>query len=194
MSKRLFAGVSVEATDALRELAENLRQALRNERIRWDRLDHPHATVWFFGAVEETRIPELERALEVAASGVSAFNMKIQGLGTFGSARRPGVVWLGIESESGLRQLFAALVAPLAAGGWPPEPREFAPHLTLGRISGLRDMRLFRETLERYREAVVQAQSVQELILYESVLGRGGAKHVPLGRFALKWPPGANRA
>jgi RNA 2',3'-cyclic 3'-phosphodiesterase len=194
MAQRLFAAVAVAASEALRKLMRELQAELRDERIRWDRLENPHGTLWFFGDTGEERIPELERALAAAAAEMPAFTMAIRGLGLFGSAQHPSVVWLGIESGTGLKNLFEAMAARLGEVGWAPEKREFLPHLTLGRISGLRDARRFAETLERYREVVVQEQAVTELILYESLLRRGGAEHVPLGRYALSDRTGANRA
>ena len=194
MAKRLFAAVAIEASAALREVAENLRRELGSERVRWERLRHPHATLWFFGSTAEERIPELQRALAAAAAQVPVFTMKIRGVGTFGGPRHPRVVWLGLESGPGLADLFAAMVARLAPGGWEPEPRAFRPHLTLGRISALRDARRFGETIERCREIAIPDQAVRELVLFESRLRPGGAEHVPLGRYALKGPGGADSA
>jgi hypothetical protein len=48
-AKRLFAGVAVAATDELRRVLEELRRGLREERIRWMRLEKLHLTVEFFG-------------------------------------------------------------------------------------------------------------------------------------------------
>ena len=185
-ARRLLAGVRVEATKALRELTADLRRELRAERIRWDRLEQPHVTVWFFGETAAERIPELARALRGAAAEVPAFTMAIGGPGVFGSARHPRVVWLGAEAGTGLRRLFDALAARLRETGREPEAREFAPHLTLGRISELRDARRLAEALERRRGIVVQEQRVREWILFESLLGPGGAQHVPLATFPLR--------
>ena len=44
-ARRLFAGVRVEATKALRELTADLRRELRAERIRWDRLEQEDSKV-----------------------------------------------------------------------------------------------------------------------------------------------------
>jgi RNA 2',3'-cyclic 3'-phosphodiesterase len=189
MVKRLFAAVPVEASEALRERVRELQCELQGERIRWDRLQHPHVTLWFFGATGEERIPELERALARAAGEVPAFTMKIGGLGAFGGARHPRVIWLGVETGPELQHLFDALAAGLGVAGWKPEARKFAPHLTLGRMEGLRDAQRFKEMMARHGGKVVPGQPVRELILFESLLGRGGAEHVPLARWPLS---GAN--
>lgn len=182
-TRRLFAGIAVEATEALREVAGALRRELRGERIRWVPPENLHLTLEFFGEIEEGRIPELEAALAKAAAGTREFTMKIGGPGAFGGARHPRVVWLGIDSE-GLRELRGRTVAALREAGWEPEPREFAPHLTLGRMEGVRDLRRFRESMERHRGAPAQEQAVKELIFFESVAGR----YVPRNRWPLAGP------
>ena len=62
-TRRLFAGIAVEATEALREVAGALRRELRGERIRWVPPENLHLTLEFFGEIEEGRIAELEAAL-----------------------------------------------------------------------------------------------------------------------------------
>jgi 2'-5' RNA ligase len=60
----------------------------------------------------------------------------VAGLGCFPNARRPRVVWVGLDEPTGalarLREAVEAEVAPL---GFPTERRPFSPHLTLGRVN-----------------------------------------------------------
>jgi 2'-5' RNA ligase len=169
--KRLFAGVAVEATEALRRRKAELQRELRGERIRWTRLENLHLTVEFFGETEEGRIPELTGALAKAAAGARAFAMKLAELGTFGGARHPRILWLGVEAE-GLRMLHDRVEAALREIGWRPEDRGFAPHLTLGRIDGLKNAERFNEMLQSQIGRAAEEQAVRELVLYESVSGR----------------------
>ena len=164
-SRRLFAGVKVAATAALRQRMAELQRELRGERIRWTRLENLHLTVEFFGATDEARIPELAGALAQAAEAAPAFTMKLEGLGTFGGARQPRVLWLGVAS-AGLQALHGRVAAALREIGWKPESREFAPHLTLGRIARLKDPPRFEETVQSGWGGGVQ--DVRELILFES--------------------------
>jgi RNA 2',3'-cyclic 3'-phosphodiesterase len=179
-ARRLFAGVRVEATEELRARMSGLQQELRGERIRWTRLENLHLTVEFFGETEEARVPELEQALAQAAAGAKAFKLKLTGLGTFGGVRHPRVLWLGVESE-GLKELHGRVEAALHEAGREPEAREFAPHLTLGRIDRLKDAERFAEVVEGQRAWTVEEQAVRELILFESV----GGRYVPIGRWPL---------
>ena len=181
-SKRLFAGVEVPASAGLRRALAELQRELRGERIRWTRLENLHLTVEFFGATAAERIPELEKALAVAAGQSAAFTLRFAELGTFGGARHPQVLWMGVESE-GLAALHDRVAAELRAAGRTPEARAFAPHLTLGRIARLNDPEKFAAAVAAPREGAAPDLAIGELILFESVAGR----YVPIGR----WPLGS---
>ena len=179
-TRRLFAGVAVAATEEMRGWGGELRGGLRGEGIRWARLENLHVTVEFFGEVGEERMGGLAQALGRAAAGAQGFPLRLAGVGTFGGALHPRVLWLGVES-AGLRDLHGRVAAALREAGWEPEAREYRPHLTLGRIDRLEDLRRFTEVVSRCRAPETEAQGVRELILYESAAGR----HVPLARWEL---------
>ncbi len=181
-ARRLFAGIQVETADALRQLAADLQRDLRGERIRWVRLENLHLTVEFFGETAEERIPEIERALARAAAATPAFAVELRAPGTFGGPRHPRVLWLGVQSD-GLQALHANTATALRENGWRPDPRPFAPHLTLGRIGRLNDARVFAAVVGRLRPPPIPPSPVRALILFESVAGR----YVPLAT----WPLGA---
>lgn len=178
--KRLFAGVAVTATEEMRRTLAQLQRELRQEKIRWTRLEKLHLTVEFFGFVELERIPELEGALAQAAAGTPPFALSLGGLGTFGRPRHPRVLWMGVEA-TGLMVLHDATVAALRTAGWRPEARPFAPHLTLGRMERLQDAAKFQSRLAAACAWPAQVQEVRELILYESLNGQ----YLPLSRWAL---------
>ena len=179
-TKRLFAGVAVAAGEDLRRMLAELQARLRGEAIRWTRLDNLHLTVEFFGATDPARIPELEAALAAAAARAAPFELRWGGWGTFGPPRQPQVLWRGVDAP-GLGELHEAVAAELRAAGRTPEARPFAPHLTLGRLGRLKNARTFHERLAAMPAGELPAQSVRELLLYESAAGR----YVPLARWPL---------
>lgn len=181
MTKRVFAGVAVEASAVLKAWLAELQRELPAERIRWVPPEKFHLTIEFFGEVDEARLPELAEALAAGAQAATAFKLGVGHLGTFGGARHPRVIWLGIESE-GLQVLHDRVATALQERGWRPEARKFTPHLTLGRIARIRDLQQFQAAIAPRREAAVEQQAVRELILYETVPGR----YVPLGRWPLR--------
>ena len=177
--RRLFAGVKVEVSAGLRRRVAGWQQALRAERIRWVRLENLHLTIEFFGETEEARIPELRQALGAAAEGMPSFRMRLGKPGVFGPPRHPRVLWLGVESE-GLVALHGRVEESLRAAGWRPESRPFSPHLTLGRMDGVKNGERFQEALAGVGDDG-EEQVAGELILFESVAGR----YVPIGRWPL---------
>ncbi len=54
-TRRIFAGVSVEATEALRAGLAELQRELRGERIRWTRMENLHLTVVAEGVETEAQ-------------------------------------------------------------------------------------------------------------------------------------------
>ncbi|HAL92609.1 MAG TPA: RNA 2',3'-cyclic phosphodiesterase [Verrucomicrobia bacterium] len=183
--RRLFAGVEVAATEELRALVADLRRELDGERIRWVRLENMHLTVEFFGETPEERIPDLEQALAKAAAGAQAFTMKIGGLGLFGGARHPKVIWLGVE-PGGLGRLHECVNAGLRERGREPEVREFTPHVTLGRMGWLKNVSRFNGVVETHRNWTAPGQPVTELILFESISGKEGLNYVARARYPLR--------
>ena len=180
MARRLFAGVAVAVPDALREWLAGLQRELHADRIRWVRPENLHLTVEFFGETSEERIPALMDALTAAAAAVPAFMLSFGELGVFGGARHPRVIWLGVES-GGLFALHDQVANALRVCGWQPDPRTFSPHLTLGRITRLRDLPTFRNVLVRHGRDPAREQAVHELLPYEIMAGR----YLPIRRWAL---------
>ncbi len=184
MRRRLFAGVAVEATDALRRRAEEWRQVLGG-RVRWVRMENLHLTVEFFGETEEEWIPRLEQALACAAREVPGpVDLAVGGAGMYGSPRHPRVLWLGVES-AGLSGLHARVQEALHEAGWPSEAvRPYSPHLTLGRFkAGARES--FLNRWPSMPDAPVTCPPVRELILFESVRGPAGIAYEKRNRWRL---------
>ena len=118
--------------------------------------------------------------MAAAAGQSAAFTLRFAELGTFGGARQPRVLWMGVESQ-GLAALHDRVAAELRAAGRTPEARAFAPHLTLGRIARLNDPGKFAAAVAAPREGAAPDLAIGELILFESVAGR----YVPRARWPL---------
>src|SRR5579875_1947161 len=62
------------------------------------------------------------------------FSLSLAGTGVFGGDR-PHNLWVGVERSSGLLALHDKIEQALVRTGLPPEPRKFAPHVTLARLN-----------------------------------------------------------
>ena len=104
--------------------------------VRWSRLDGVHLTVKFYGDVDSERLPDIQAGLARAAAQAAPMRLAVEGLGVFPNPQRPQVIWAGLAGDlSGLHTLQAAVEAEATALGFKAEEREYAPHLTLGRVN-----------------------------------------------------------
>ena len=150
-------------------------------RLRWVRSANLHLTLRFLGATAATSIPALEAAVDRAAHGSAPFEARLAGAGAFPSPARPRAVFLRVgEGAARLEALAARLAAELAEDGWPPGERPFAAHLTLARSDGVPGAPAAVDALAAAATALDAAWTVDRIVLFESVLGGGPARYVPL--------------
>jgi 2'-5' RNA ligase len=143
----------------------------------WSKPDNLHLTVRFVGAVERDLVEEIAGQV-----GGPAFDLALGEIDTFRRGRLARVVWIGVDQGvEPLRALAARVEAACRAAGLEPETRAFRAHLTLARARP-RDgavLPVLPPPPELY------PWRTDELVLYSSHLGRGGAVHEPIRRIAL---------
>jgi 2'-5' RNA ligase len=131
--------VAIELPEGIRAALEAMQQRLAAARLplRLVRPEGIHLTLAFIGDIPTAQVPVLRGAVAQAAAGVPVFTLRAEGLGMFPNARRPRVVWAGVqgdpEDRARLTLLHGHLAAALRAAGFTSDPR-FDPHLTLGRV------------------------------------------------------------
>jgi 2'-5' RNA ligase len=135
---RTFIAIRLDAEleENLGRTQDRLREQMAPRSVRWVRPGGIHLTLKFLGDTPLDKVDEVKVALVRAAGQGAPFTFSVAGLGCFPNARRPRVVWVGLDEPTGalarLREAVEAEVAPL---GFPTERRPFSPHLTLGRVN-----------------------------------------------------------
>jgi RNA 2',3'-cyclic 3'-phosphodiesterase len=184
---RLF--VALELTASARDILTRWRGAPLREisALRPVPAEHLHVTLCFLGSRPVGEIDDI-----AAACGVVAGEPVVSS--RFGEAvwlprRRPGVLAVGLEDDSGgVARVQAALASALVAGGWyAPESRPFFAHVTAARVSAK------GERFRPPRLAPPPAAEVRcsRVTLYRSRLGSSGARYEPLVTVELGSSPGA---
>lgn len=188
------------------ELPDESRAALTRQRarlarvlpeIRWVEPATWHITLAFLGELDDKTLVAATDAARSAAREGRPCDVRIEGLGTFGSRRAPRVVWAGVGGEvAQLRALHARLASALADHGFAPGARPFAPHLTLARVKSP----LQADALERLRaeeEAAagheLAAWRATQLSVMKSQLLQRGAQYSCLHAFPLGGQPCTGR-
>ncbi|WP_298357283.1 RNA 2',3'-cyclic phosphodiesterase [Rhodoblastus sp.] len=105
---------------------------------RW--IDPPdyHFTLRFFGDVDARVAQNLAADLAETASfsGAMPLRLELDEIGVFGG-RSPRTLYARVKSDPLLTRLQTAHEAIARRNGLAPEPRKFAPHVTLARLRGV---------------------------------------------------------
>jgi 2'-5' RNA ligase len=178
------AFVALDLDEAIRESLEGLLTRLRSELrgVSWVRPEGMHLTLRFLGPSAPSALEAMKPKLAAAASRCPPAAPAVSGLGTFPDRGRVRVLWIDIGVPASILALQAECETAAVEAGFPPEPRAFRPHLTLGR---------WRDGAPRPALPPVDlgAATVTSLVLYRSDLHPAGARYTPLARFALGGVP-----
>jgi 2'-5' RNA ligase len=179
---RLF--VALDLSNEVRSAISRFYETLRVEipLAGWARSDGIHVTLKFIGEVQNERVAQIENALS-AVNSPAPVEMNFRGAGFFPDERRPRVFWIGIDSTPNLSEIAAQIETQLEPLGIARESREFKPHLTLARISDSRGIEKLREALRRNGPIDFGTIRTNEMHLFQSELGLGGARYTRLKTF-----------
>ncbi len=185
--KRIFIAIKVEAGGEMQRMTANLKALLGSESIKWVDIGNMHVTLAFLGDTEEERIGSLAGVVKDKCAGFGDFEFTIKGTGVFRNFRDPRVIYAGINKQEELIRLGELLINALREEGFDLDDKPFRPHITLGRIKNFRDIQNLKQVLGKYCDAELQTVSVNEVILFESILKQTGPVYIPLARFLLNY-------
>jgi RNA 2',3'-cyclic 3'-phosphodiesterase len=153
--------------------------------LRWATRDQWHVTLQFLGPV--SRLAPVVDGLAAAVAGRPAFPFRLGGAGAFPKPGRARVLWIGAAAGGEeLVGLAAAVSGALGPLGYEAEQRPFHPHLTVARLRVPDDVGAVLAALGG--EAVGEAFTVGEVLLYQSRLSPQGSAYSVLERLPLRNP------
>ncbi len=178
----LDLAVQKTATRLVKRLAED------KDGIKWVPTDNLHLTLKFLGDVDNVEIPKVCRYIEQACEGFDPIELTLSGTMALPSLERARVIAVHIEEPTGaLVQLVSNLERLLADLGFKPEPRDYVPHLTLGRTRGgsrrASDAVLAR--LEKERDTQLGIMRIEEVLLMGSFLEKSGPSYQVMGTIEM---------
>jgi RNA 2',3'-cyclic 3'-phosphodiesterase len=200
---RLFIALPVpgRVRDALAAALDPVRSRVRNGR--WQDPGTWHLTLRFLGDTPSGSVPAIEAVMHDAATSQPAFEASLGRAGSF-AGRGGRVAWVGLEQgvEPAAR-LAGSLAVLLGPGEIAREP--FRAHLTIARDAPDGLVQALQAALDAARMPAADpprvglgrppqpvasgdalAWTVDRLVLYRSVLGRGGAVHTEIAEAHLE--------
>jgi 2'-5' RNA ligase len=177
---RLFAALDVPGSVRAGLVDLIARCKPRCRAVNWARPEGMHVTLKFIGhAIADADAGKLAAA-RAALRGVASdapVDLRYRGIGFFPTARRPRVLWCGIEASPNLAPLAAAIERLLEPLGIPREERAFVPHLTLARFKSPETASAFARELEEFAECDFGSSRETQFHLFESRLNPSGAEY-----------------
>lgn len=183
--KRTFVAIKIPISKNTKKLLNEFKLILKDERIRWVENNNIHLTIFFLGNTEERKINDIGDHLNKALKGVKSFDILCKGLGVFRSVFNPKALWIGVEKSNSLKNIYLAVEEVMSSFGFVSEPREFKPHITIGRTKLIKDKDRLRKLLINYKEVEIQKLRISEVCFYESKLTPQGAIYEMLAKIPL---------
>jgi len=179
----IAVGIEPETVQKISEAVDRLKG--RAPAIKWAPLANLHLTLKFLGDVEETAVEPIAKALRQYIGPFPRFTINAKGLGVFPGVKRPRILWVGLEGNQ-LIELASIVETALKPLGFPPEDRDFKPHLTIGRWRQPDDSAAqFGAELERWKGYEFGRSEVKKIVLFQSILRPEGAIHKVLAEITL---------
>ncbi len=175
---RLFAGLEIpeEIRDQLSDLERPLPGA------KWVDIDDLHITLRFAGDIEGLVAREFEMGL--AEIEVDAFELRLEGLGTFGG-NDPRSIWAGVAPSEPLEALARACDRAARNAGLAADRQPFKAHVTLARLRNTP-----AELVARYLGKIGAYRSepfpVSAFVLFSSKPRVGGGPYVIEAAYPLR--------
>ncbi|MGB6500638.1 MAG: RNA 2',3'-cyclic phosphodiesterase [Thermoplasmata archaeon] len=138
-----------------------------------------HLTIRFLGEILPDRAPIITDRLTEVARQYPPFDLRLEGIGAFPSARSPRVVWFGVtRGRAEVERLARAVREALSREGSVRPDEPFVPHVTWFRVRTASDRRAADDLLAGISPVPPSREfRVDRITLKESVLEGGGAVH-----------------
>jgi len=177
--------LAIEFPEDIKNYLAQIQQVVREQSVvgNFTSKENFHLTLRFIGEIKSGQLDKLKAAVDQAALHMNNFQLKFNKLGQFPRGRKQ-IVWVGIQPNAGLNQLYNNLVAALERQGYPPEEKTFVPHITLGRQVVLKEeLKIMNQRIEMDKAAV----PVSKISLMESTRIKGQLTYIAIHAKTFNW-------
>jgi 2'-5' RNA ligase len=186
-AKGIRSFVALPSSQALRSALHAVQSELKEAQadVKWDSPDKFHITLKFLGNVPPETLSALSDSLARAVPAFESFSLTYDRIGAFPDLVHPRVLWVGAQSSEALVLLQMEVERVCEQFKFAREPRDFHPHITLGRVKGSGNLaRLTARAKSITFESVTTDCS--EVLLIQSDLRATGSVYTTLKSFPLK--------
>ena len=189
ISETFRAFIAIDLPESVKSFLSEAQEALKSYGfgVKWVRPQNIHLTLKFLGDTATADTDKIAEAMTLAARNCPIVSLTARGVGVFPNARRPRVIWAGLNGQvEALVNLQQTLNAHLADLGFATDTRGFKSHLTLGRVKGKIASDRMIAAIDKLKEFESELFETHEVVLFKSELRPSGAVYTKVQRVAFQ--------
>lgn len=182
--------IAVTLSENLHRYCTSLQEELKklDLNVKWTEHENMHMTLKFLGETDDNTCEKVKEILKSTVREERCVRTKITEAGAFPRLKYPRVLWVGFgDEEKILENYFLEIEKQLKPLGFPPEKREFKPHLTLGRFRSQKNISAFIKKMESLRIEPLEGY-IEKVVFFRSQLTPRGSIYTPLEEIKLSIP------
>lgn len=172
-SLRVFFSIDITNNSLLSKIREIQEKLDKNSaKMKIVKIENVHFTVRFLGETPISTVKEI--CLSMKEISFKPFDISIEGVGAFPTARKPRVIWVGVSQNANImKHLKKQIDDLLHEFGFPPV-KKFVPHATIARVRFIKHRDMLMKNLEQLADEIVGVMTVDTVRLTKSTLTSSG--------------------
>jgi 2'-5' RNA ligase len=179
--------IAIELSDKIKGSLAQIQSHLKYSAadIKWVEPSNIHLTLKFLGEIDEKTCEKVKSILDEIAKSTQPFEISLKDIGVFPNIEFPRVLWVGLnkggkESIEIADKINLELVNQI---GFNMETRDFAAHLTIGRVRSGKNKTALKEKIESFQDSedsVQSSEKISSVFLFQSTLTPTGPVYTKL--------------
>jgi len=175
----MAVAISEAVRGNLTEIQARLKQA--GADVGWVAPSNIHLTILFLGTVFESQVAALASAVDEIVSVYPPGALEVKGIGFFGRAQSPRVIWAGLVGDvQPLLALQKEVTEAAKKTGIYTDGKPFHPHLTIGRVRSSCRAQELLQAMESCRDTIFGTIIIDRVLLMKSELTAQGPTYTLL--------------
>jgi RNA 2',3'-cyclic 3'-phosphodiesterase len=187
---RIFIALPIptEVRDELCHAQAELQAGLEGDGMRWTRSEHMHLTIKFLGNIDDRQVDDVIAITTSTCAALPPVQLRAEGFGFFPENRLPRVIWVPVHDEGQqLTKLAGTITGAVERFAIDDNEREFAAHLTIGRIKDMRasEVRFLVDTARGFGDWAFGKWTAGTVEVIRSEMNANGLQYTTLAEIPL---------